>query len=248
MKVRKCHARFAATVALVALYLLNTPKAKADNIVDISVNASFALGSASQVVDPTPNFDLTGNFVLDDTTTPNANPNCDTCTQSATITSFDMILTPVGGSSYEFSSQTGSAQALCLNCFTPGFEFWGFSFSDSNAVLNLPTINFAPSQFWTLGQTYYLGSGFTSYPDGHAVGPWGFNSGDASFGGITGWTFGVSVGDVLTSGYVKVDGVQAVPEPTAFTMLLVGFAYFLVRRFKAVRRPVPEPSGMLSTA
>ena len=61
--------------------------AKADNIVDVSVNAAFALGSASQVIDPTPNFDLTGNFVLDDTTTPNANPNCDTCTQSATITS-----------------------------------------------------------------------------------------------------------------------------------------------------------------
>jgi hypothetical protein len=234
MKMRNCNARSAATVALVTLYLLlTTTIAKADTIFDISVKATFAEGTANQVINPTPNFYLTGHFTLDDTTTPDCLPFG--CNQLATITSFHMVLTPVGSNAYAFSSETGSAQAFCINCYSAMREFWEFSFSDSNASIGLPTIDYTPSQPLAPGGTYYLGSGSTYYPDGSFVLPWGLASAGASFGGTTGWTYGAEMSDVLTSGYIHVDAAHAVPEPPEFSMLLVGLGVLLgVRRFQSL--------------
>jgi hypothetical protein len=223
MDTRKRNVRCAASVVLVSFYfLLNTTIAKADTLFDISVKATFAVGAANQVINPTPNFYLTGDFTLDSATT------------SAAITSFDMVLTPVGSNAYALSSGTGSAQAYCVNC--AGFGSWGFSFSDSNASISLPTIYYhlplAP------GGTYYLGAGSTTYPDGRFVLPWGTASAGASFGGKTGWTYGVDLGDVLTSGYIKVNAAHAVPEPPAFIMLLVGVGILLSSPLK---RYLPGP-------
>jgi PEP-CTERM motif len=222
---RKRNVRDTASVVLVFFYfLLNATTAKADNVFDISVIATFAPGTTNQVINPTPDFYLTGEFTLDDTTT----PGCLPCTsQSATITSFNMVLTPVGGSPYEFSSATGSAQALCANCFFPSFEFWRFSFSDSSASIGLPTIDSNPSRPLAPGGTYYLGAGFTTYPDGRIVYPWGEASAGASFGGVTGVTYGEDLGDILTSGFIYVNSVQAVPEPSTLSTLLVGVGMLL---------------------
>jgi hypothetical protein len=217
MDTRKRNVRCAATLALLALYfLLNTTIARADTVFNISVSATFAEGTSDQVIDPTPAFYLTGDFTLDDTTT----PDCPGCSfQSATITSFNMVLTTAGGSPYEFSSQTGVAGAICIQCFFPMFEYWKFSFSDSNASIVLPTLNYNPSRPLAPGGTYYLGAGATTYPDGRIVEPLGEASASASFGGITDYTYGVELGDVLTSGSIHVNAAHAVPEPPAFNML-----------------------------
>jgi hypothetical protein len=212
MDTRKRNVRCAASVVLVSFYfLLNTTIAKADTVFNISVEATFAKGTTNQVINPTPNFSLTGDFTLDSATT------------SAAITSFDMVLTPVGSNAYALSSGTGSAQAYCFNC--AGFGYWQFLFSDSNASIRLPTIY--PGLPLAPGGTYYLGAGGTTYPDGRFVLPWCCYSASASFGGSTGYTYGEDLGDVLTSGFIHVNAAHAVPEPPAFIMLLVGVGILL---------------------
>jgi hypothetical protein len=201
------------TIFVILFFAFNLTSTKADTLDVISVDATFAAGTANQVTNPTPDFYLTGSFTLDSSAT------------SATITSFDMVLTPVGGAPYDFSSGTGIA-LLCSYCGTPQSPFfWRFYFSDSNAAISLPTIY--TNLPLATGETYYLGAGATTYSDGRFVYPWGQASASASFGGSTGWTYGEDLGDVLTSGFVYVDSSNAVPEPSEFTLLVVGIVTLL---------------------
>jgi hypothetical protein len=144
-----------------------------------------------------------------------------------------MALTPVGSNAYEFSSKTGSAQAR----YSALTGDWSFLFSDSNASTYFPTINIYP-QSLALGGTYYLGAGATTYPDGRFVLPWGNASAAASFGGITGYTYGMDLGDVLTSGYIHVNATHGFPSPRNSVCCLSVLAHFLeFAAFKGVCQP-----------
>lgn len=223
MNIPKCGFRCLATVALVTFYLLlNTTIVKADTVYHISTQATFSLGNGQVAYNTTPVFTLTGNFTLD-----SPPPRMGWATTAGTITSFDMVLTPVGGSPYAFSSGTGNAQATCNYC--TGLGWWDFDFSNANVSIYLPTTWYYMPL--TTG-TYYLGASVTVYPNGDYWGPWDPVSASASFGGVTGYTY---VDDLtgFPTGYIHVD---AVPEPPTFILLLVGVGLLLgVRRWSAQR-------------